>query len=250
MNEKVNLDINMFHFLYQKYKDFVLPLGIIAASFVLFFFVVIPQVQNYIQLQQQVAQETQKLNAIKSNYDILSGLDDNTLSTQLNTVSLALPFSKDFASVLNAISAVSAKTGVLLGDFDFRVGDLSKSGQGIKSYPSLVIDLKLNTDIKGAVKFIDELYKTVPVSETTDIKLSSGGSSEINISFYYKPLVGKSSIDQSNPITLLSQGDKDMISSLSSWNNMSGEGSFPLLNLNAISSQSAVTSSGSGTTPF
>src|ERR1035437_7042275 len=123
--KKFNVELNNLLILYRHYKDYFLPFGIILASILVVFIVVIPQFQQYLVLQEQLKVETQKLDVLKANYNFLSNLDSSKSNTDFGNLTYALPSSKDFAGIMNSISYASAKTGVLVGDFQFAVGSLS-----------------------------------------------------------------------------------------------------------------------------
>jgi len=190
--------------------------------------VVVPQFQQYLSLQDELRTQTQKLNVLKTNYIFLANLDETKSAADFSALSLALPAGKDFAGIMNAVSYASAKTGVVVGDFEFSVGSLSDNTvmQGVSAYPSIKIDINLIGNTQAIVQFIQELYKTAPASEVTSIK-TGGNSGSISILFYYKPF-SQQNVNDSAPITVLSARDLSLITSVSSWNNSLNQPMLPL----------------------
>lgn len=217
MNEKINLDVNVLDVIYKKYKKFIPPFGVIAVSVLLFLFIIIPQIRNYFALLGQVNAENQKLLVLKNNQNFLTTLDENKLSDQVKIVSSALPSDKDFMGALYALSAVSAKTGVLLGNYSFDVGELGEKNTGT-DLPFSTITIQLNAQVLNTLKFIKELYQTVPLAEVTKINVNQGVS-QITIDFYYLSVPASGTLDETVPLSSLTQKQTAMINKLSTWNN-------------------------------
>jgi Tfp pilus assembly protein PilO len=247
--KKFNLEFNNLLILYRHYKDYLLPFGIIVACALVVLWVVIPQFQQYLSLQQQLKTEMQKLNVLKNNYNFLSSLDDSKSNADFNALTLVLPSGKDFAGIINAVSYASEKTGVAVGDFSFSVGSLSGGNtEGVSAYPSIKIDINLIGNTQAVANFIQELYKTAPVSEVTSIK-TGGNSGTITILFYYKPFP-QQNVDDSAPVTVLSAQDAVLIKTVSGWNNSLNQPQLPLIpSLSAQGSTSSASPS-NGSSPF
>ncbi len=218
MKKKVNIDSTTFWFLYRRYKEYLLPVGVIFACILLFFLVIIPQFQNFLDTQQQVKAESNKLIILKNNLNLLTNMDESQMDSQLQIVSGALSPNKDFEGILNGISVAANKAGVFLGDYEFQVGDITKPSLNIQSFPSLQLTLTIYGGVNGVTRFMTELYKTVPLSEITDVKVTST-TSEITALFYYKPFPPLG-FNNSAPINPVSQAGLSTIANLSSWNNV------------------------------
>jgi hypothetical protein len=65
MKKKVNIDSTTFWFLYRSYKEYLLPAGVIFASILLFVLVIIPQFQSFLDTQQNIKAESDKLTSLK-----------------------------------------------------------------------------------------------------------------------------------------------------------------------------------------
>jgi len=238
-SKKTNLDFQNLVVLYQHYKEFLLPLGVIVVSILVILYIVFPQIQQYSDSKNLVKAEQQKLNTLNNNYTLLTSLDDATITSDLNTLSLALPPQKDFAGIIDAISYVSAKTGVAVGNFQFSLGDLSSSNFGGTAYPSTKIDLTITGSTQNLANFAHEIIKTKPVAEVSSINIS-GGTGSLTILFYYKPFPGQNVSDQVQ-IMPLSLGQSSLIKEVSTWNSVEQAGLLALP-ITPAASSSAVNS--------
>ncbi len=241
MKKKINVDSETFWFLYKRYKEYLLPVGVILACVLLLFFIIIPQFQMFLDTQQQAKVESGKLLVLRNNLNLLTNMDESRLDSQLQIASGALPSTKDFAGILNGISVSANKAGVFLGNYQFQVGDISKPSVNVQSFPSIQLSLTINGGIDGAMRFMSELYKTVPLSEITSVKVSNANS-EISILFYYRPFPPLG-FNNSAPIVSVSQEGSALITNLSSWNNAVTVDQTPL-------QPPPVSSSGANTNPF
>lgn len=247
--KKINIDTNTLIVLYKHYKEFFLPVGVIVVSILLFFFAVIPAVQNYFNQQALAKDEAQKLLILKNNLNTLSGLDDTQLNQNITVLSSALPSTKDFAGVINAINADAALTGVSVGDFEFQVGNLtSTNDQGIGPYPTLQLAVSINGSVNSILQYMNEFAKTVPIAEVTSIKTNSNFAN-ITILFYFKPFLS-SNLSDETPVNPLSQKDQDLISKISKWNNSVSVSSIPTLLPNNSPGVNSSSSAGSNPSPF
>ena len=218
MKRKVNIDAATFRFLYIRYKEYLLPVGVVIACVLLFIFVIIPQFQNLLDTQQQAKIESNKLAVLKNNLNLLTNLNESQLDSQLKVVSKVMPPEKDFGGILNGVSLAANKSGVLLADYEFQVGNINKPELIIQSFPSLKIVLTVNGGVADVGKFLEELSKTAPLSEVTDIKVNTANS-QVTALFYYRPFppIG---FNDTAPINPISPQDVSTINNLSLWNNI------------------------------
>lgn len=242
--DKLKIDKDTVLFLYRKHKGYIMPIAIIVVSFLLLIKVIIPQIENLSVRQQEVKVEKEKLDALKNNLTTLNGITNDFLDKEVSLTVSALPIEKNFAGVLNAVSISANKAGVFLGDYEFQVGDLSKSTTIGKNLPSLQLSLSVNGGVGGAIKFITELYRSLPLSEISNIEISNSRS-VIIVLFYYKPFAGGASVTSS--LSQISKNDSANLSQISTWNNGNSlEVSLPIIPIasgSAIASPSATPSS-------
>ena len=157
MNKKVNLNAEILKTIYEENKEFLLPIGVIFTSILLLIFFIFPEFNGYFQKREAVLMEQEKLNNLKESLSAISSIDDSILSQDLEIVSRALPPNKDFAAILNAISQAASVTGVSLGDFEFQIGDITKTNTTPASTPSIKISLNITADTLSTVAFLKKL---------------------------------------------------------------------------------------------
>jgi Tfp pilus assembly protein PilO len=224
--KKINLDFENMRVLYKHYKEFLLPVGVILISFLVIFYVVFPQIQQYFSSQDLVKVEQQKLDSLRNNYNLLTSLDNATITSDLGILSPALPAQKDFAGIIDAIAYVSAKTGVSVGNFEFSLGNLSATNFGGTAYPSTQINVNVKGSAKDIAAFADEMVKTMPIAEVSMINIS-GNNGSLTIAFYYKPYPAQN-ISDTMQVVPLSPGQLATIKKVSGWNSVGPVG-LPIL---------------------
>ena len=190
MNPKLHIDQNLLRILYIKYKAYLIPLGVITLCVVVFFGVVMPQFQSYLDNQDTVATDRQTIETLNQNIQTLAVLQEDTLTKDLVIVNAALPSEKDYSGIFNAISEAASLSNVSLGDYSFQVGDIFSKKTTAAASGQLPIDvtLSISGDLPAAQKFIDALSKEFPLSEVISLSTRGNGGSEIKATFFYNPL--------------------------------------------------------------
>lgn len=211
----LNINSSTFNILYRKYKSFVLPSGIILACLFAFLLIVMPQVNSVLSARDQEKLETIKLQKLQNNLNVLNNLDQVELNTNLDSLSRALPSTKDFAGIISSISDKSVQAGVLLGDFSFNVGDLSTINAGVGSFPSLQINLSVTGSPDSIFSFIKLLYKSLPLVEISTVS-SDGNSASLLVKFYYKSYP-QGTISDETIVLPFSPKDIELIDKVTSW---------------------------------
>ena len=215
MKPKFSLDKGTYKVLYERYREYIVPFAVIFACLVLIVRIIIPQVQDFIATVNTVKELQGQILVLKNNVQFLTGLDDSTLDSQIRIASSALPVEKDFAGILNAISLASARSGASLGDFSFAVGELSTMSAQLAPQPSIQVALTVSGDVFLAQRFIQELSKTVPLSEVLNVAVS-GRSASLTTVFYYR-VFPPIQFDASMQLSDLSQNEEQLLNKLSSW---------------------------------
>lgn len=208
MDKKIHIDLDTLKFIYGSYKAFLVPILVIVVSLALFIKIVIPQVKDVVRAREEAKLALQKIAIVKNNLEILSRVEDLVLDSQVQTLTSALPLSKDFGAILNSLSIASQKASVSLGDYEFKVGDLSKIDQRAGKYPFLELSLTVNGEKSAVTDFIDILEKVFPLSEVTSLEMRKN-SLTIQTVFYYKPVPRPVRGDL--PIKPISQKDLSLV---------------------------------------
>lgn len=235
--KNIELNKSVILFLYNKHKNYIVPVVTIIVSLVLLLTFTIPQIEELSTRQQEVKYEKDKLTSLVQTNGVLSNLNDSKLNTQLTIASEALPSTKNFSGVLSEISFAANKTGIFLGDFDFQVGDISNPSTPAKGFPNLQLTLSVSGDASSVANFINELYKSLPLVEVTKIQIA-GNHAQVNTLFYYKPYAERP-IDSSVSLSPLTKNDIETLDKISSWNNSAFFGELQLKSPNASSSASS-----------
>lgn len=213
---EVNFDQSAFRLLYYRYKPHIFFLFIIFACFILSLTVIFPQYNEFLKEGEEAKILKEELSVSKSNLTLFSTLGDSDVDQKINIALNAMPAEKDFTGILNAISQASAKSAVLVEDFSFQVGELSTMSAKLSKQPSMQINLSLLGGVEQTRAFLEELGKTLPLSEVTKVSFERNRS-RITVSFFYRPF-SNLKFDKKVPVKSLSQKDLQTLSKLSSWN--------------------------------
>lgn len=216
-NINQNIDLNTLKFLYERFRDFLLPFIIILVSIFLFLKVVLPSFFDLLEASEKQKAELLTLRNLENKLSLLEATDPSTIDSQLKIASGALPIDKDFEGFLNAISDASGKSGVSIASFKFTVGNLSAGVEqtvGESQFPAIDIELAINGSSYDVNSFIERLNKILPISEVKEIT-SGEELSDIKISFYYKILT-RSTPDDTLPLSPVSENGLELINELAS----------------------------------
>jgi len=216
METGLNIDLATLKFLYKRYKEFTIPAVVILVCFILLIKFIMPQFQAVFSLSREAKKDLRSLSVLKNNLNVLSRLNDSALNPQLQIVNAALPTNKDFIGIINAISFASSIAGVSVGDFALQIGDILNVPTDNNKFSSISLNLSINGSIDDINKFIEALYKTLPLSEVSSINMGNTSSS-VAVSFYYKPLPPISYSDGA-PINLIPNSGLKIIDTLSNFN--------------------------------
>lgn len=204
-------------FLYERYKDFVIPFVMVIVSILLFSRIVLPSVFDLLDTREKQKTVAQALTNIENKLGILRGIDESELDSRLRIVAKTLPIDKDFEGILYAISDAAGRSGISIENFKFAVGDLSEeegeTREG-REFPSLEVELKLKGSAYEVNNFIERLQRTAPISEVNKISAQET-SSAVKVDFYYKRLT-RTKLDDSIPLPPSSDKESQLINELSS----------------------------------
>jgi len=237
MNEKINMDLKSLKFILNKNKAYIFPVVIILVSILLFFQFVIPQFNLFFQTQEDVKDLKAKTAVLKENLNVLNNIDEGVLGSQFETMSSALPLSKDFMGILNSINTAAQKAGVSLGNFSFKIGSLSSSENNTDVFPVVKFTVPIDAGVAGANSFVQAISTAFPLAQVDSISINST-TSTVNLSFYYK-LLNISTYNQYIPISPVSQKGLTLIDQMNGFESASSF-SLPSLPVTPVASTSAV----------
>lgn len=158
---------------------------------------------------------TQRLQVLRNNLTLLSNINDISLDANIAIAIKALPKDKDFEAVLNSLSLAANKSGVTLGNFEFKVGDLSTLSSSGSQLPNLSITIIVNSGARGSAAFLRNLSSSLPLSEIKKVDIN-GNYTTVDVVFYYKSLPSIVA-SKDSPIIPISSKQSDILNQLSSW---------------------------------
>lgn len=218
MSEKINADLKSLNFIFNKNKPYIFPIVIMLISIILFFQFVIPQFKTLLKVQKEVKESSLRLEILRKNVDVLTNVNEQILDSQLRILNLALPLNKDSIGILNSVYSTSQRTGVNLGSFSFKIGDLTQS-ENNDNFPVVKLVVPIDAGVTAINSFVETISKTFPLSEVYFVKVGNA-SSTIGLSFYYKPL-GAPNYSRDVSISLISKKGLTLLNQLSEFGNTS-----------------------------
>jgi hypothetical protein len=225
MNRQIRIIQNNLRILYYRYKDSLyFSLGIItlviSVCIILFFQIVVPQIQSWFSIREEVSRTRERISNINRNINFVQSLDKSSLNDQVEISTSALPIEKNFGAIINAISDSSVNAGVALDDFTFQVGNVASSeGKlnlfGQKDLSIVTLTVSLTGNIEGVDVFLKGVQEKLPLSEVTDVD-GDLFSTTVTLRFFQKQfpvIVYKDDV----PLSPLSASNLALIEKLSSW---------------------------------
>ena len=216
-------DQPIYAILYQKYKAYIISCVIVVICALLVYYVIIPQ---YDDVQQMWAKEhalRNKNKILSDNVGLLESLQDSSLDSKLETVTLALPVEKDYAGVLVGVPNTAAVARTAIGDFSFVVGDLnttkkSKIVSSSSDDNNISVDLLLKGTEDATKLFLQTLSKVFPLAAADSLSLGSAENISLKTKFYAK-LLPKFAYDDEKPLQPLTAKENALLAELALWQN-------------------------------
>lgn len=216
-------DQPIYVILYQKYKAYIVSCVILLICAALVYYVILPQ---YDDLQQTWAKEQvlrSKNKILADNVVLLKSLQDTSLDSKLETVTLALPAEKDYAGVLVGVPNTAAIARTAIGDFSFVVGDLNTTQksktEGVDADENNIsVDLLLKGSEDATKLFLQTLSKVFPLAAADNLSLGSVDNVSLKTKFYAK-LLPKFAYDDEKPLQPLTAKENALLEQLALWQN-------------------------------
>lgn len=220
---------NSFYFYYYRFKDspyysLTLVVGVVLVCLVLIFQVIVPQLQSWFSIRDEVMATTDRINTINQNINFMNNVDKSKLNNDLKVATNALPSEKDLGAILQALSEASVKSGVSFDDFTFQVGNIGSGSATIDEKPSVkeLSAIKLTVIVSGSVESVQQFLKAIneklPLSEIVSVDGDPQATS-ITLQFYQKQFPSLT-IRDDRPLTGLSDKDVALLQKLSKWQTM------------------------------
>ena len=230
--KKINSELNKDTLLslYYENKEMVLPVFAIVVSILLFIIFIIPQLLSFPSRKSAVDSENAVLNKIKESEKVLSTANLDLVNSQVELVGKTLPEKKTIEEALGAIFTAASLSNSQIESYQFidsgaEARPVPKESEN--KYQSLDFSVNIFGDINQAVDFIDQLYKSYPISSVKDIDISEGIAS-MTISFFYSPFAALS-LDDRTRVRSMSEKEREAIEEIQSWNETLGGDIFNTL---------------------
>lgn len=214
-NQKVSVTDLVVKRLYYQYQEFVIPVSTILVCLLLFWFVVLGQIQNWFAMRDAITTNTQDLLVMHQNLSLVTKLNDAQLDATLQTATKALPTEKDFAGIISSLQTAASIAGTSLDDYSFQLGDLSGlDQQGKISQLPVQLNVMLHGGAAEAQRFIHQLKNQLPLADATAVAVNLNSSVTVTVIFYYAQLP-KITFINTNPLPGLTGDDQKLLESLS-----------------------------------
>jgi len=233
MNNETWIGKKGFEYWYYKFRDSeYYGIGVIGfillVCLILLFNIIIPEVTRWFSIRDEITATQSRIAILQKNINFVNTLDKNSLDSQIQTVSHALPPEKNFGYILNALSSAAANSGTSLNDFSFQLGDISSSKKGgtvLANGTALVeITVSVNGNLVQIRNFIKSIENNLPLSQITNVN-GAGQTVSIRLQFYQKPFT-KVSFTGDTPLTGLSPNKAALLKSLAKWDHTSNDQKF------------------------
>lgn len=221
----IMLGQNNLRILYYRYKDspyytMALIALIISISIILFFRVIVPQVESWFSINNEVFATRERISTINHNITFMDSLDKGVLNTQVKVATSALPTEKDFGPIVNALSDAALQAGVSLDDFTFQIGDTSSASGQFNNTPqkdlsAIKLSVVLLGDVTGVERFLKEIDEQLPLAEILKVE-GDIRSTTVTLHFYQKQFP-KITFKDDQPLSALSDKYTLLIRQMSAW---------------------------------
>ena len=201
-----------FIYLYLTYKRFFLPIGAIIICSILFLLVIIPQLEGFFFLQNQLTLDKEKLRVLQENFTNITSLNDQDLESNFVLVTTVLPQEKDPVAILSSISHAASAANISLKDYSFEPGQLIEDTHALP----VVVDLSTEGSLPAVQKFVQEITTGFPLASVVSVAVQSSNSASLRLMFYTKP-VARTSFDKDNSVPLLTTKESDTLHMLKQW---------------------------------
>lgn len=211
-------DLRLLYFRYKDSPFFAISVVVLISfvSLLLLIKVVIPQLQNWFSIRDEVVATRERIQVLTDNQFFITNASTVELENNFRIAAAALPFEKDFPGVLNAINAASVTTGAILDDYSFQVGNLSTKSAELNKQASISLELNMQGSLNVIEAFLQEIYTKLPLAEVVGVGYSEGTAS-IRLLFYYKVIPGQINVTYTRPLTPLGTESLALIEQLKQW---------------------------------
>lgn len=190
-------------------RTFILPLSAVIITILLSVFVIIPQVMDYLRINDQIADLRSQISSLQTKAEVLEGVTESDYQDQLEVVLKALPTERDYVVAATQLQTIAQTSPLTMTGLTF-----GESG-GADSYQIKVDVVGTLAGVKNFIHRVDSAPRVMKVG-VIDISPERPPlyTASITINAYFSPLatqVGK--VDQ--PVASLTESDLEFIQKLS-----------------------------------
>ena len=206
--------------LYFRYKDSPYYIGslilvTVLIGVLLLWLMVIPQVNDFFTVNNEIKSTRERINTLKKNINYLTTLSTAQLENELNLVFDALPSEKDFAAIIEAVTFSAANTNVKLNDYSIVVGELATPSAQLKQYYSVDLVLNIEANRQSSKAFLAKIQEILPIAQVKSFSLTEENST-MKVSFFFKPFP-KGTYAVTDPIGAIPAQQASLFNSLDRW---------------------------------
>ena len=160
-------------------------LGLSLLTFVLFFLLLFPRIQQVQTHRQELRAYQEQLQSSTEKLSLLQNVNQTQLFQQKEKINALLPTYKPLLPLIGRLEQLSIASNVIVTSFETSPGELSTSSGSLKkesssarklvqsNVDSLPLTLKLFGTISDIYRFLEGIDTLVPLADITSISLSS-----------------------------------------------------------------------------
>lgn len=203
---------------YNKYKIYVLPIGIICASIFALFQVLLPQILSLSESQRDMGERQLRVQKLKDSVTTIKSLSDETLDKNLDVATGALPTNKDILRIYSGLSSAAERAKVSVDRFAFGGINVYQNPQDkALDVQNILVTVTVKGDRDSLEGYINQLYKTFPLIEVRSANfLIKEEQLDLQIAFYFKPY-NTEIIAGTYEIRAFTPSELDVLKTVESW---------------------------------
>ncbi len=227
MNNELKRDLKVvklwyYNFRYSIYFPVFFPSVAVIICLIVIMAFVLPQIQSWFSLQDEIKATEGRIQTIKDNISYLQVVDGQSVDADFHTATLALPAEKDFMGILNVISDAASSSNVALQDYSFTPPTVNKKSAATTTTTStdastvgmtpVRVSLVVEGKITGVNAFVKNIEKKLPLAEVKEVDFGET-KAQIVINFYTRSFPDIS-LANGETINVLSQSDRILLQKL------------------------------------
>ncbi|MBI5044475.1 MAG: hypothetical protein HZC02_00975 [Candidatus Levybacteria bacterium] len=222
LNELNNIrsleDIRILYFKYKDAPQFSLALSVLIAVVVIVVVgkFVMPQIDRWFSIQNELKATNDRIDTLQKNISLVNSLSDQVIATDYDLAKKALPYVKDYTSIINTINYLAISSSVSLDDYTFQVGNLSTTSANLSPETAISVKVTIKGTIAQFQTFLQKVNEVLPLAEIVNVSYSNN-SGDLGMIFFYKYLPKETQITYTDPLRVIDQDKLQTIEMLKKW---------------------------------